>query len=112
MSEENPSVCFVEGFRFKTRLEALENNMNVFRHLQETLLTPQQIEIRKDMEQMIRKQIQELTKVKYASPELEQNITWNARMVEHNYNEALTNPRNWRKVDEYLTYLEVVIEGW
>jgi len=115
MSEDVPSVCFVEGFRFKTRLESLQNNISVFRQLQAALLTPQQIEVKKEMEKTIRSQIKVLPESnKCVSEELKANITWHANMVDHTFTEALTDPnlRNWRKVDEYLTYLEATMEGW
>jgi len=115
MSEDVPSVCFVEGFRFKTRLESLQSNISVFRQLQGALLTPQQIEVKKEMEKTIRSQIKALPQSgKCASEELTANITWHTNMVDHALTEALAQPqlRNWRKVDEHLTYLEATMEGW
>jgi len=113
MAEDVPSVCFVEGFRFRTQLESLQNNISVFRQLQGALLTPQQIEVKKEMEKTIRTQIKTLPEsIKCASPELENSIRWHTSMIEHEYDQALIQPRNWRKVDEYLTYLEATMEGW
>jgi hypothetical protein len=113
VSEDVPSVCFVEGFRFKTRLESLQNNISVFRQLQGAPLTPQQVEVKKEMEKTIRTQITSLPEsIKCASPELENTIRWHATMTAYQFDEALKEPRNWRKVDEYLTYLETTMEGW
>lgn len=108
----NPTVCFVEGFKLKTRVENLERHLQALWQLEQRTASPLEVEALTDLVSDIRHQLRDIAEVDgCVSPELKGAIQYNTARI----GDELINffgKRNWGSVNSHLDELGRVMERW